>query len=58
MAINKCKAVDLETKVKIIKEVENGMKQSQACIQFNLTKSTMGTIWANREQISKAFHVL
>ena len=55
MATNKRKIIDLETKVKIINEIQNGMKQSEACVKFNLTKSTVATIWAKREEINKAY---
>lgn len=45
----------LDDKVNIVRELENGKTQSDVCKERKLTKSTVSTIWKNREQLIAAY---
>ena len=48
-------ALDLDRKVKIIRDIENGKKQSVVCTEYCLLKSTVNTIWVDHDKICSAF---
>jgi hypothetical protein len=48
-------ALDLETKVAIINDIESGKKQSTICNVRKLPKQTVNTIWNDRIKIRQAF---
>lgn len=45
----------LKSKHDIVKRLQTGAKQSELCSELKLSKSTIATIWANRERIQAAF---
>jgi len=49
------KTLELESKIAIINELENGQKQSFICKTRNLTKQTVSKIWANRDKLKTAY---
>lgn len=49
------KSYTLKEKCEIICEIENGKSKTQICHERNLSKSTVGTIWNNRQAIRGAF---
>jgi transposase-like protein len=53
--MNKRKALSVEEKVKVIREIENGKKNTDVCREFGLINSTTQTIWKNRTKIISAF---
>ncbi|ERL91340.1 hypothetical protein D910_08672 [Dendroctonus ponderosae] len=55
MEKQKCKAFSLNEKYEIINKVKSGVKQSGICMELALGKSTVATIWKNRENILSAY---
>jgi transposase-like protein len=53
--MNKRKALSVEEKGKVIREIENGKKKADVCQEFGLVNSTTQTIWKNRTKIFSAF---
>jgi transposase-like protein len=53
--MNKRKALSVEEKVKVIREIENGKKKADVCREFGLVNSTTQAIWKNRSKIISAF---
>lgn len=51
----KRKVLCISDKINIIQEIESGKTNSLICKQFNLSTSTVSTIWKNRKSIYKAF---
>lgn len=51
----KRKAFSIEEKIKFIRKLESGESQSTICKEFSLSKSTVATIWKNRESINSAY---
>ena len=51
----KRKALSISDKVEIIQEIENGKSNAAVCRNYNLSSSTVSTIWKKRENILKAF---
>jgi transposase-like protein len=47
--------LNVEEKVKAIRETENGKKKADACREFSLVSSTIHTVWKNRIKIISAF---
>ena len=49
--------ISLNTKQKldIVTRIDNGEKQASVCKRFNLSKTTVSTIWKNRESIKRNF---
>jgi len=49
--IEKCKSIELnvEAKVAIINDIENGSKQFVVCSTLNLVKQSVNTSWRNHE---------
>ena len=45
------KAVDLSTKISIIRDLENGKKQTKIAEELHLPRSTIQTIWSCRKKI-------
>ena len=54
MPVMKRASLSLQEKVAIIQELEKGEKQSSICKQKRLPKSTVQSIWKNREKIIEA----
>ena len=52
---SKRKTVSLETKVALIRAVENGKRQAELCRDYGLPKSTVATIVGNKKKIMTAF---
>lgn len=50
----KRKAVNLDTKLNVIKAVNSGQKMAEVAKKFNLSYSTVTTIWYAREKIESA----
>jgi transposase-like protein len=55
LVTNKRKILDNEEKVKLSKEIENGVNNADVCQEFGLVNSTMDMIWKNRIKIFSAF---
>ncbi|GBM74622.1 hypothetical protein AVEN_128305-1 [Araneus ventricosus] len=53
--VDKQKAFSIEDKVKFIRKLQNGESQSAICKEFSLSKSTVATIWKNRDSIISAY---
>ncbi|GBL99633.1 hypothetical protein AVEN_68883-1 [Araneus ventricosus] len=53
--VGKRKAFSVEDKVKLIRKLQNGESQSDICKEFSLSKSTVATIWKNRDSIISAY---
>ncbi|GBO34189.1 Tigger transposable element-derived protein 4 [Araneus ventricosus] len=53
--VDKRKAFSIEDKVKFIRKLQNGESQSAICKEFSLSKSTVATIWKNRDSIISAY---
>ena len=51
----KRKAFTVADKVEIIRDLEKGAVNHEVCKKYDLTKSTVSTIWKNREKILKEF---
>ena len=51
MEKQKRKAFTLKEKYEIIKKIQSGVKQSDICKDLKLMKSTVATIWKNRQDI-------
>lgn len=47
---NKRKAISLHKKIEIINKIERGAANAAICREYKLSKSTVSTIWANREK--------
>jgi hypothetical protein len=54
MSINKRKCLYIHEKVEIIRELERGEKNVEVCKKFNLSPSTVSTLWKNKEVILSA----
>lgn len=54
-AKRKRSALDLETKISIINDIESGKKQTAVCSALGLPKQTVSTIWNDRVKIKQAF---
>jgi hypothetical protein len=54
-AKRKRNALDLEQKFAIIKDIESGKKQSVVALSLNIAKTTVNTIWSDRDKIKRAF---
>jgi DNA-binding NarL/FixJ family response regulator len=55
MSVNKRKCLSVPEKVKIIREFECGEKNVSVGKNFNLSSSTVSTLWKNKEQLLSAF---
>ena len=55
MATAKKKSISLKEKFEIISKIQSGMKQTHISEQFSLPKSTVNTIWKNRETLKRQF---
>lgn len=55
MASIKRKTLSIREKVEIIRELENGVKNSVICNKFSLASSTVSTLWKNRKTTLAAF---
>lgn len=53
--VQKRKSFALKDKCQIIYDLQSGKKQKDVCRERNLSKSTVGTIWKNRNELLKAF---
>ncbi|GBN34163.1 hypothetical protein AVEN_159179-1 [Araneus ventricosus] len=53
--VGKRKAFSIEDKVKFIRKLQNGESQSTICKEFSPSKSTVATIWKNRDSIIFAY---
>lgn len=53
--VHKRKSFALKDKCQIIYDIQSGKKQKDVCRDRNLSKSTVGTIWKNRNELLKAF---
>lgn len=51
----KRKTLSISDKVDIIRELEKGSTNSSVCKNYELSSSTVSTIWKNRESVLKAF---
>jgi transposase-like protein len=47
--------LNVEGKVKVIRQIENGKKKADVCREFGLVNSTIRTICKNRTKIISAF---
>ncbi|XP_031336955.1 tigger transposable element-derived protein 4-like [Photinus pyralis] len=56
-AINKRKAVSLSQKIEIITKLQNGAANAAICREYKLSKSTVSTVWANKEKYLSVQHV-
>jgi hypothetical protein len=54
MSVNKRKCLSICEKVEIIRELERGEKNVEVCKKFNLSPSTVSTLWKNKEAILSA----
>jgi hypothetical protein len=54
MSVNKRKCLSIREKVEIIRELERGEKNVEVCKKFNLSPSTVSTLWKNKEAILSA----
>ena len=48
---NKHQSLTIESKWKICNLISKGTKQAKICIDFNLSKSIVATIWAKRSKL-------
>ena len=55
MAAAKKKSISLKEKFKIISKIQSGMKQTHISEQLSLPKTTVNTIWKNRETLKRQF---
>ena len=55
MAAAKKKSISLKEKFVIISKIQSGMKQTHISEQLSLPKSTVNTIWKNRETLKRQF---
>ncbi|GBM63009.1 hypothetical protein AVEN_12284-1 [Araneus ventricosus] len=53
--VGKRKAFSIEDTIKFIRNLQNGESQSAICKEFSLSKSTVATIWKNRDSIISAY---
>ncbi|GBN10847.1 Tigger transposable element-derived protein 4 [Araneus ventricosus] len=53
--VGKRKAFSIEDKVKFIRKLQNGESRSAICKEFSLSKSTVATVWKNRDSIIPAY---
>ncbi|GBL97010.1 hypothetical protein AVEN_215975-1 [Araneus ventricosus] len=53
--VGKRKAFPIEDKVTFIRKLQNGESQSALYKEFSLSKSTVDTIWKNRDPIISAY---
>lgn len=53
----KRKAITLTQKVEIIRKLQNNVANAQICRDYGLQKSTVSTIWANREKYLSKQHI-
>jgi hypothetical protein len=53
--MNKRKALSVEEKVKVIREIENGKEKADVCREFGLVNSMTQTMWKNITKIICAF---
>ena len=51
----KKKAISIKEKLAIIERIGEGEKQSSVCQQLGLAKTTVNTIWKNREALKRQF---
>jgi hypothetical protein len=54
MSVNKRKCLSIREKVEIIRELERGEQNVEVCKTFNLSPSTVSTLWKNKEVILSA----
>jgi hypothetical protein len=54
-AKRKRNALSLEQKIAIIDEIQGGKKQSVVAASHNIAKTTVNTIWSDRDKIKRAF---
>ena len=52
---NKKKSISLKEKQQIIESIEKGEKQASVGQRLGLTKSTVNTIWKNKETLKRQF---
>ena len=50
----KRQSLTLAKKLEIVRKLENGSTNSELCEVYKLSKSTISTIWANKQKIYKA----
>lgn len=50
------KSLTWETKVKIINEINNGTSNSDICKKYDLSSSTVSTIWKNKNKIMETLN--
>ena len=55
MAAAKKKSISLKGKFEIISKIQSGMKQTHISEQLSLPKTTVNTIWKNRETLKRQF---
>lgn len=48
------KSITVKEKIEIIKSIESGIGKAEIARQKNMAKTTVSTIWSNREKIKKA----
>ncbi|GBN31364.1 Tigger transposable element-derived protein 4 [Araneus ventricosus] len=53
--VGKRKTFSIEDKVQFIRKLQNGESQSAICKEFSLSKSTVATIWKNRDCIISTY---
>lgn len=49
------KILNVDEKVRILRELENGVKNSEICRKYDLSSSTVSTMLKNKEKIMEAF---
>jgi DNA-binding NarL/FixJ family response regulator len=50
MSVNKRKCLAIREKVEIIQELERGEKNVEVCKKFNLSPSTVSTLWKTKKR--------
>ena len=53
--VSKKKAISIKEKLEIIDSIDKGEKQSSVSQHLGLTKSTVNTIWKNKDTLKRQF---
>ena len=48
-------SLSARVKIEIIADIERGEKQSAVCSRLSLPKTTVSTIWKNKEKLKRSF---
>ena len=55
MATNSKKSLTIRQRIDLITRIENGEPQTSVCKRLNISKSTVNSIWKNRETLKRSY---